>query len=82
MSSPRTGILSLIRFDLGQNWNVYDKQIKIYGWMDQGHHSWYLATLLLVVEVVGPCDFSVSPSTFGLDFGTLDLGLTILIRDP
>ena len=30
----------------------------------------------------GPCDFSVSPSPFGLDsgtldFGTLDLGLTI-----
>ena len=24
--------------------------------------------------VVGPCDFSVSPSRFGLDFGTLDLG--------
>ena len=33
--------------------------------------------------VGGPCDFSVSPSPFGLDFGTLDfgtldLGLTIL----
>ena len=27
----------------------------------------------------GPCDFSVSPSPFGLDFGTLDLGLTIPI---
>ena len=32
----------------------------------------------------GPCDFSVSPSPFGLDFGTLDfgtsdLGLTIII---
>ena len=31
----------------------------------------------------GPCDFSVSPSPFGLDFGTLDLdlyqGLKILI---
>ena len=25
----------------------------------------------------GLCDFSVSPSPFGLDFGTLDLGLTI-----
>ena len=24
MSSPRTGILSLIRFDLGQNWDVLD----------------------------------------------------------
>ena len=25
--------------------------------------------------VGGPCDFSVSPSPFGLDFGTLDFGL-------
>ena len=24
--------------------------------------------------VSGPCDFSVSPSHFGLDFGTLDFG--------
>ena len=23
----------------------------------------------------GPCDFSVSPSPFGLDFGSLDFGL-------
>ena len=34
--------------------------------------------------VGGPCDFSVSPSPFGLDFGTLDfgtsdLGLTIIL---
>ena len=33
----------------------------------------------------GPCDFSVSPSPFGLDFGTLDfgtsdLGLTIVLH--
>ena len=28
----------------------------------------------------GPCDFSVSPSPFGLDFGTLDLGLTIHLK--
>ena len=33
----------------------------------------------------GPCDFSVSPSPFGLDFGTLDfgtsdLGLTIFLK--
>ncbi len=33
--------------------------------------------------VGGPCDFSVSPSPFGLDFGTLDFvtsdsGLTIM----
>ena len=26
------------------------------------------------------CDFSVSPSPFGLDFGTSDLGLTIIIK--
>ena len=25
--------------------------------------------------VGGPCDFSVSPSPLGLDFGTLDFGL-------
>ena len=35
----------------------------------------------------GPCDFSVSPSPFGLDFGTLDfgtsdLGLTIGLNIP
>ena len=27
--------------------------------------------------VGGPCDFSVSPSPFGLDFGTLDFGLRL-----
>ena len=26
---------------------------------------------------VGPCDFSVSPSPFGLDFGTLDFGTSV-----
>ena len=41
--------------------------LKSYGWGGWG---------------VGPCDFSVSPSPFGLDsgtldFGTSDLGLTI-----
>ena len=35
----------------------------------------------------GPCDFCVSPSPFGLDFGTLDfgtsdLGLTIVKNHP
>ena len=25
----------------------------------------------------GPCDFSVSPSPFGLDFGALDFGLVL-----
>ena len=29
----------------------------------------------------GPCDYCVSPSPFGLDFGTLDLGLTINALD-
>ena len=24
----------------------------------------------------GPCDFNVSPSPFGLDFGTLDFGIS------
>ena len=28
--------------------------------------------------VGGPCDFSVSPSPFGLDFGTLDYGTSDL----
>ena len=130
--------MSLIRFDLGQNW-----EIKIFGWMDPGHHSWYPATLLLNVRVDklllehvglthvldlavhlvnflaigwmsqgghsepllllalfyqstpsclkvgggvvggGPSDYCVSPSPFGLyfgtlDFGTSDLGLTIM----
>ena len=27
------------------------KKIKIFGWMDQGHHSWYPATLFLKVRV-------------------------------
>ena len=30
--------------------------------------------------VGGPCDYSVSPSPFGLDFGTLDSGLTISLK--
>ena len=35
--------------------------------------------VVVVVVVVGGglCDYCVSPSPFGLDFGTLDLGLTI-----
>ena len=43
--------MSLIRFNLGQNWDVKDQQIKIFGWMDQGHHSCYPAILLLKVRV-------------------------------
>ena len=59
--------------------------------MSQGGHSEPLLLLALFYQstpsclkvigggggVGGPCDFSVSPSPFGLDFGTLDLGLTI-----
>ena len=38
---------------------VYSFMLKSYGWWVGG----------------GPCDFSVSPSPFGLDFGTLDFRL-------
>ena len=31
-----------------------------------------------VVGGGGPCDFGVSPSPFGLDFGTLDFGTSDL----
>ena len=53
--------------------------------MIQGGHSELLLLLALFYQstpsclkvmggwVGGPCDFSVSPSPFGLDFGTLDL---------
>ena len=34
--------------------------------------------MLEMLWVGGPYDFSVSPSPFGLDFGTSDSGLTIL----
>ena len=47
--------------------------LKSYGWVGWGG----------VGGVGGPCDSSVSPSPYGLDFGTLDfgtsdLGLTII----
>ena len=60
--------------------------------MSQGGHSEPLLLLALFYQSTpsclkvigwwgggggGPWDFSVSPSPFGLDFGTLDLGLTI-----
>ena len=59
--------------------------------MSQGGHSEPLIQLALFYQstpsclkvmggggwVGGPCDFSVSPSPFGLDFGTSDSGLTI-----
>ena len=49
--------------------------------MSQGGHSKPLLLLALSYQntrvVGGPCNFSVSPSPFGLDFetGTLDFGL-------
>ena len=36
-----------------------------------------LSLLRACALVGGPCAFSVSPSPFGLDFGTLDFGLTM-----
>ena len=50
--------------------------LKSYRWGGGGVVGWG--------GVGGPCDFSVSPSPFGLDFGTLDFGtldsgLTIII---
>merc|ERR1712016_587125 len=74
---------------------------EFFGWMSQGGHSEPLLPLALFYQSTpscskvrggwcgwggGPCDFSVSPSPFGLDFGTLDFGtsdsgLTILSRD-
>ena len=61
--------------------------------MSQGGHSEPFLLLALFYQSTpsclkvmggGPCDFSVSPSPFGLDFGTLDfgtsdLGLTIKV---
>ena len=65
--------------------------VKFFCWMSQGGHSEPLLLLALFHQstpscikvrggsggggVGGPCDFSVSPSPFGLDFGTLDFGL-------
>ena len=58
--------------------------VNIFGWMSQGGHfeplllALYQSTpsSLKVIGwwVGGPCDFSVSPSPFGPDFGTLDFG--------
>ena len=63
-------------------------QVNLFGWMDQGDHSEPLLLLALFYQSTpscskvmgwgvgwgGPCDFSVSPSPFNLDFGTLDFG--------
>ena len=55
--------------------------------MSQGGHSEQLLFVALFYQSTpsclkvigwgggGPCDFSVSPSPIGLDFGTLDFGL-------
>ena len=59
--------------------------VNFFGWMSQGGHSEPLLLLALFYQSTpsclkvmgwggGPCDFSVSPSPFGLDFGTLDFG--------
>ena len=68
-------------------WSIF------FGWMSQGGHSEPLLLLALFYQstpsclkvsggwwggVGGPCDFSVSPSPFGLDFGTLDFGTSDL----
>ena len=37
-----------------------------------------LKSYRVVGWVGGPCDFSVSPSPFGLDFGNLDFGTSDL----
>ena len=61
--------------------------VNFFGWMSQGGHSEPILLLALFYQSIpswlkvigggvgGPCDFSVSPSPFGLDFGTLDFGL-------
>ena len=62
--------------------------VNCFGWMSQGGHFEPLLLLELFYQsapsclkvrggVGGPCDFSVSPSPFGLDFETLDFGLRL-----
>ena len=61
--------------------------VNFFGWMSQGGNSEQILFFALFYQrtpsclkvrggwggwVGGPCDFSVSPSPFGLDFGTLD----------
>ena len=64
--------------------------VNFFGWMSQGGHSEPLLLLALFYQSTpsclkvrgwlvgwvggGPCDSSVSPSPFGLDFGSLDFG--------
>ena len=53
--------------------------VNFFGWMSQGGHSDPLLQFALFYQNTPSCgdcpfDFSVSPSLFGLDFGTLDFG--------
>ena len=60
--------------------------VNFFSRVSQGGHSEQLLFFALFYQstpsclkvrgggVGGPCDFSVSPSPFGLDFGTLDFG--------
>ena len=66
--------------------------VNFFGWMSQGGNFEQLLFFALFYQstpsclkvrggwggVGGPCDFSVSPSPFGLDFGTLDYGTSDL----
>ena len=70
MSSPRTGILSLIRFKSRTDLGCVRLTNQNFG-LDGSRASF------LVVVGGGPCDFSDSLSPFGLDFWTLDSGLAI-----
>ena len=77
MSSPRIGIFTSIRFDLGENWQLECVRLTNQNfWLDGSRASYlvHLATLLLKVRSF---DFSVSQSPFGLDFGTLDFGTSV-----
>ena len=62
--------------------------VNFFGWMSQRGHSEPLLLLAPFYQSTpsclkvmggwgggGPCDFSVSPRPFGLDFETLDFGL-------
>ena len=60
--------------------------VNFFGWMSQGGHSEPLLLFALFYQSTpsclkvrggwggGPCDYSVSPSPFALDFWTLDFG--------
>ena len=61
--------------------------VNFFGCMSQGGHSEPLLLLALFYQRTPQCDFSVSQSPFGLDFGTLDfgildLGLTKILSFP